>query len=165
MFAVPDNDSDKANILVNENVKGYNLTTGIAILMNQYKTATHKNLIKVENGAVSVSLGYDKENDVNHLTVTAGADGAVNVKNDATEIALGADGSVSANVGYDEEAEEYDSTLSVGADGYLSYVHNNDGKTQLVFTDSGITMRDANNCKVETSNKGVVINGKLKVIV
>lgn len=165
MFTVPDSDTDKTNILVNENVKGYNLTTGIAILMNQYKTATHKNLIKIENGAVSVSLGYDKENDVNHLTVTAGADGAVSVKNGATEIALGADGSVSANVGYDEEAEKYNSTLSVGADGYLSYEHNKDGKTQLVFTDSGITMQDANNCKVETSDEGVVINGKLKVTV
>ena len=76
MFTVPDSDTDKANILVNENVKGYNLTTGIAILMNQYKTATHKNLIKIENGAVSVSLGYDKENDVNHLAVTAEADGS-----------------------------------------------------------------------------------------
>ena len=163
MFTVPDSDSDKANILVNENVKGYNLTTGIAILMNQYKTATHKNLIKIENGAVSVSLGYDKENDVNHLTVTAGADGAVSVKNDATEIALSADGSVSAKVGYDVEAEKYNSTLTVGANGYLSYVHNKDGKTQLVFTSSGITMQDANNCTIETSDEGVVINGKLKV--
>ena len=165
MFTVPDSDTDKANILVNENVKGYNLTTGIAILMNQYKTATHKNLIKIENGAVSVSLGYDKENDVNHLAVTAGADGAVSVKNDATEVTLGADGAISANVGYDEEAEKYNSTLSVGANGYLSYVHNKDGKTQLVFTDSGITMQDANNCKVETSDEGVIINGKLKVTV
>ena len=76
--------------------------------LNQYKTATHKNLIKIENGAVSVSLGYDKENDVNHLAVTAEADGAVSVKNDATEVTLGADGAISANVGYDEEAEKWE---------------------------------------------------------
>lgn len=180
MFAVPDSDSDKANILVNENVKGYNLTTGIAILMNQYKTATHKNLIKVENGAVSITLGYDKENDVNHLTVTAGADGAVSVKNDATEITLGADGSVSANVGYDSEADKYKSisvlnpdgsaTISFGsydtdkskysgviqaqADGYLQY-ENKDGKTKLQFIADKMLMQDANECKIESTKNGV----------
>ena len=163
MFTVPDSDSDKTNILVNENVKGYNLTTGIAILMNQYKTATHKNLIKVENGAVSVSLGYDKENEVNHLTITAGADGAVELKNDATSVTLGADGTLTADVGYDSDNEQYNSTTVIGADGYLNYTHNGDESTALSLTSEGMTVQDANGCTIETSDEGTVINGKLKV--
>ena len=180
MFTVPDADTEKTKIVVNKNAKGYNLTTGIAILINQCKTASHKNLIKIEDGAVTLALGYDKQNDVNHLTVTAGADGAVEVKNDATDLTLGADGTVTANVGYDSEADKYKSVSVLNADGsatvsfgsydsskskysgviqaqdngYLQYEHK-DGKTKLQFTADNMLMQDANGCKIESTKNGV----------
>ena len=194
MFTVPDVDAEKTKIVVNKNAKGYNLTTGIAILINQCKTASHKNLIKIEDGAVTLALGYDKQNDVNHLTVTAGADGAVEVKNDATDLTLGADGTVTANVGYDSDVDKYRSVsvlnadgsatvsfgsydssksaysgvITAGTDGFISYA-NKDGHTSLQFTNSGMTLQDANDCNIQSGaqlvngSKGIVINGKLKI--
>ena len=161
MFTVPDNDTEKTNVIVNKNAKGYNLTTGIAILINQCKTASHKNIIRVEDGAVTLALGYDKQNDKNHLTVTAGADGAVEVKNDATDLQLGADGAITANVSYDSDSSEYKATATIGADGYLSYTHKKDAMTALTFTSSGMTLQDKNGCNIESDNSGVTINGKL----
>ena len=145
MFSVPADETKKADIIVNENVKGYNLTTGIAILFNQYKKATHKNLVQIEdgkinlqlgydkenevnnltistdeNGAIELGLGYDKENEVNHLSISAGADGAINIKNDATTLTLGADGELKAEVGYDSENEIYASVLTAKPDGSVS---------------------------------------------
>jgi hypothetical protein len=60
------------------------------------------------------------------------------------------------------------------SDGYISYQHlkhGNEGedKTKLIFTSSGMTLQDANGCTIESSadgvlgNKGIVINGKLKI--
>lgn len=53
MFTVPDSDTDKKKVIVNENASGYNMLSGLAILINQYKTNSHKNVLKVENGLVS----------------------------------------------------------------------------------------------------------------
>ena len=50
MFTVPDSDTDKVKIKVNKQARGYNLMSGIAILLNQYKTASHKNYIEIDNG-------------------------------------------------------------------------------------------------------------------
>lgn len=180
MFNVPDNDTDKTKIIVNERAKGYNLTSGIAILLNQCKTACHKNVLKIDNGTVTLKLGYDKQNDVNKLTLSTTADGGIDVKNDNTELLLGADGTVTANVGYDSDASKYKSvsvlnpdgsaSISFGSydsskskysgviqaqdNGYLSYEHK-DGKTKLQFTTDNMIMQDANGCKVESTKNGV----------
>lgn len=143
MFNVPDKDTDKIKIIVNERAKGYNLTSGIAILLNQCKTACHKNVLKIDNGTVTLKLGYDKQDDVNKLTLSTTADGGIDVKNDNME-------------------------LSLGADGFISYA-NKDGKTKLEFTADKMLMQDANELKVESTkngingNKGIIINGKLKI--
>lgn len=143
MFDVPDSDSDKTKIIVNKRAKGYNLTTGIAILLNQCKTACHKNVIKFENGAITI-------------------------KNEKTEVTLESSGAVIAKVGYDSTAEKYAGTAQIASDGYLSYSHK-DGKTQLTFTSSTMSMQDAQGCKIESTtngvdgNKGIIINGKLKI--
>lgn len=46
MFTVPDGDK-ATEIKINSEAKGYNLMSGIAILVNQYKKASHKNVITV----------------------------------------------------------------------------------------------------------------------
>jgi hypothetical protein len=125
MFTVPNNDSEKTEILVNPRAKGYNLASGIAILFNQYKKNAHKNLIKIEDNSVSI-------------------------------------------------IQENKCELELDSDGYISYQHlkhGNEGenKTKFVFTSSGMTLQDANGCTIESSangvlgNKGIVINGNLKI--
>lgn len=63
MFTVPDSEDDKKKIIVNEKAKGYNLLSGIAILMNQYKEASHKSVLKVEDGVITVT-NADKEQSI-----------------------------------------------------------------------------------------------------
>ena len=92
MFTVPDSDTEKKKIIVNKNAKGYNLLSGIAILLNQYKTASHKNIIKFDDGKVDLKLAY-KDNK-NLLTMTVNADGEVAIKcnNDKFTVDVNKDG-------------------------------------------------------------------------
>lgn len=138
MFTVPNGEEDKKKIIVNFDAKGYNLMSGIAILINQYKKASHKNVITLEEGKVTVALGYNKDDDKNTLNFTTDADGAVTLSN-----------------------EKY--SVAVDKDGYLSYTNADDEKTQLTFTASGFTIQDKNECKIVSSSEGITINGKLKI--
>lgn len=140
MFTVPDSESDKLKIKVNPQAKGYNLLSGIAILINQYKTASHKNIIKVADGKVDIKLAYDKQKDKNFLTFSSDKDGAIDFGNDKCDV-------------------------KIDKDGYLSYKTKGQGdsKTMLEFKSTGMTIQDKNGCKIETSSTFTTINGKLKV--
>ena len=48
MFTVPDEEDDAIKPIINFDAKGYNLMSGIAILINQYKEASHKNLLTID---------------------------------------------------------------------------------------------------------------------
>jgi hypothetical protein len=69
---------------------------------------------------------------------------------------------------YDSNKSAYSGILEAKADGYISYTHK-DGKTSISMSDSGMTLQDANECKIESGSslvsgsKGIVINGKLKI--
>lgn len=88
MFAVPDGDT-KQNTIVNPVAKGYNLMSGIAILMNQYKKASHENVITVDDGKVNAKL--------NKVEVTTTADGDITLKNPKATVSIDKDGNVSIN--------------------------------------------------------------------
>ena len=49
MFNVKGDDSDK-EIVEDKTAKGYNLASGIAILLNQYKSSGHKNVVTIDEG-------------------------------------------------------------------------------------------------------------------
>ena len=88
MFAVPDGDA-KQNTIVNPVAKGYNLMSGIAILMNQYKKSSHKNVITVEGGNINAKL--------NKVEVTTTADGDITVKNPNATVSIDKNGNVAVN--------------------------------------------------------------------
>ena len=140
MFTVPDSEKDKLKIKVNPQAKGYNLLSGIAILMNQFKTASHKNFIKIADGKVDIKLAYDKNEDKNYLTFSSDKDGAIAFGNDKCDV-------------------------KIDKNGYLSYKtkSQSDNKTMLEFKAQGMTIQDANGCKIVTDNAFTTINGKLKV--
>ena len=51
MFKVTDSESSDTKITVDPEASGYNLASGIAILLNQYKKSGHKNVVTIdENG-------------------------------------------------------------------------------------------------------------------
>lgn len=88
MFAVPDGDT-KQNTIVNPVAKGYNLMSGIAILMNQYKKASHENVITVEDGKINAKL--------NKVEVVTTADGDITLKNPNATVSIDKNGNVSIN--------------------------------------------------------------------
>lgn len=88
MFAVPDGDT-KQNTIVNPVAKGYNLMSGIAILMNQYKKASHENVITVEDGKINAKL--------NKVEITTTADGDIMLKNPKATVSIDKNGNVSIN--------------------------------------------------------------------
>lgn len=49
MFNVNGDDTD-TNIVVDKTAKGYNLASGIAILLNQYKSSGHNNVLTIDSG-------------------------------------------------------------------------------------------------------------------
>ena len=53
MFNVNGDDSDK-EIIVDEKARGYNLASGIAILLNQYKSNAHENVVTVDDTTLTL---------------------------------------------------------------------------------------------------------------
>lgn len=91
MFAVPSG-SQATEVIVNPEAKGYNLTSGIAILINQYKQGTHKNLISIEDGKVTIDNEKTKVEIDTEGNVSIEAEGKYTIKNNDTDLAKVLDG-------------------------------------------------------------------------
>ena len=134
---------EKQEPVVSEGVSSYSCMGGIAFLFNQFQEG-YKNYISFDNGKVDIKLAYDKDNDKNLLSIVTDENGAVTLTNDKATVAL-------------------------DNNGYLAYERkeNNTVKSKLVFTSSGFSMQDENNCTIESSKEEteskVVINGHLTV--
>lgn len=50
MFKVEGDGTKDTKIIVDKDAKGYNLASGIAVLLNQYKSSGHKNVITIDEG-------------------------------------------------------------------------------------------------------------------
>lgn len=50
MFNVKGDETKDVEIVVDKDAKGYNLASGIAVLLNQYKSSGHKNVITIDEG-------------------------------------------------------------------------------------------------------------------
>ena len=83
---------DKNEPIIAEATTGYNVLTGIAILLNQYQEATHKNFIDISDGNLTMKLGYNEDEDKNMVSVTTDTEGNIDVKNNVTSISIGAEG-------------------------------------------------------------------------
>lgn len=67
MFNVEGDETKDTKIVVDKDAKGYNLASGIAVLLNQYKSSGHKNVITIDdggtftfvNGKATVNLNSD----------------------------------------------------------------------------------------------------------
>lgn len=140
MFTVPESEEDKKKIIVNKHANGYNILSGIAILLNQYKKDSHKNIIDVFDGNISLKLGYDENNDKYKFELNSSVDGSITFVNEK-------------------------SSTSIDKDGYLHYANtdSSDNKSKIDFTSSGFTIQDKNGCKIVSDSSYITINGHLKV--
>lgn len=67
--------ADNKDVIVNKNARGYNLFSGIALLCNQYKVNSHKNLITLEDGTATIQLVYNEDDDKNKVITSINSDG------------------------------------------------------------------------------------------
>lgn len=144
-----------SDVLIKEGASGYNIMSGLAFLCNQFKTSTHKNYIRSEDGKLEINLAYSEDDDKNLLSVRSNKDGSVNIASNDTTISLDSEGAVNIT--------SPKATVDLDADGYLSYSNTGDNKTHLTFTSSGMSLQDANGCKLESTDVSIKINEKLEI--
>ena len=149
--------TDNKDVIVNKNARGYNLFSGIALLCNQYKVNSHKNLITLEDGTVTIQLVYNEDDDKNKVIASINSDG---------ELAYSSNENFNLNVNKDGEfaySSNENFNLNVNKDGELAY-SSNDNFNLNVSKDGSFELA-SNNVQITTnSNDEVsVTNGKATV--
>ena len=149
--------TDNKDVIVNKNARGYNLFSGIALLCNQYKVNSHKNLITLEDGTVTIQLVYNEDDDKNKVIASINSDG---------EFAYSSNENFNLNVNKDGElaySSNDNFNLNVNKDGELAY-SSNDNFSLNVSKDGSFELA-SNNVQITTnSNDEVSItNGKATV--
>ena len=149
--------TDNKDVIVNKNARGYNLFSGIALLCNQYKVNSHKNLITLEDGTVTIQLVYNEDDDKNKVIASINSDG---------ELAYSSNENFNLNVNKDGElaySSNENFNLNVNKDGELAY-SSNDNFNLNVSKDGSFELA-SNNVQITTnSNDEVSItNGKATV--
>jgi hypothetical protein len=177
MFTVPDADTEKTKIIVNEQARGYNMTAGIAFLFNQYKEASHHNTIDFSNGNLSLKLAYSKDDEANLLTLDTDKDGAVILNSNGNTVELNKKGELSAKLAYDSDNDKHLLKIDTDKDGAVILNSNNnkamidkDGaftasnsKGNVVMNKNGYLSyknTDDNSTKLDFTSSGMTIQDK-----
>lgn len=88
MFKVTTDESKNAELIEDFNAKGYNLASGIAILINQYKSAGHKNVVTIDKDSIEVEVveGKTKMQIDSSGNITVDTNGKYTIKNSLTDL-------------------------------------------------------------------------------
>ena len=70
---------------------GYTLMGGIAILLNQYQEAYHKNYIGISDGCITLKMAYSEDDDKNLFTFESNADGELTLVSNNVQITTNKD--------------------------------------------------------------------------
>ena len=128
--------TDNKDVIVNKNARGYNLFSGIALLCNQYKVNSHKNLITLEDGTVTIQLVYNEDDDKNKVIASINSDG---------ELAYSSNENFNLNVNKDGEFELVSNNVQVTA--------NSDNEVSITNGKATVKIDSSGNVTVETSGK------------
>lgn len=157
MFTV--DDSTKKDVIVNAQARGYNLISGIAILMNQFKEASHKNLLKLDDGKASLNLAYSKDDDKNLLTIDTDENGAVHLNSNDGKFMFdidNADGDISSKITCN------DATAEINKDSEITV--ENSKASAKIDKDGAVTITSNSNTTISVDKDGnVTINAKGKI--
>ena len=145
------------DIIIDKYASGYNLFSGIAILMNQYKPDFHHNFIDFTEGTVTLRLAYSEDDDDNLLVLTANPDGSFSLNsNDKYSFNVDKDGAVTL--------KSNTVTLSVDKDGNITIT----GKAEAKIDKSGNVTIDAKSGKLSLKNSSAslytILNGMLQTL-
>ena len=128
--------TDNKDVIVNKNARGYNLFSGIALLCNQYKVNSHKNLITLEDGTVTIQLVYNEDDDKNKVIASINSDG---------ELAYSSNENFNLNVNKDGEFELVSNNVQGTA--------NSDNEVSITNGKATVKIDSSGNVTVETSGK------------
>ena len=132
MFIVPEDKKTLTDPVIKENASGYNLFSGIAILINQNKEATYKNVLKLADGTVDLKLAWDKDNEENLFTLNVNADGSCSLKSAKVNASINAEGTISL-------ANE-NASVSIDKDGVLTFTNGDNGATVTISNNGNVTI-------------------------
>lgn len=104
---------EKNEPIISSGGTGYNVLTGIAILLNQYQEATHKNYLDISDGCITLKLAYSKDDDKNFFELTTDNKGGFVLKNNEATTSLNSDGEFSFTSGEVSVTTNKDNEITV----------------------------------------------------
>jgi hypothetical protein len=116
MFTLPEGD-ERLKVIVNPKASGYNLCSGIAILLNQYKTARHHNYVKINNGTLDLKMAYDKDSEKNLFEFKTTNKGEFTLKSNDVEISADKDNEITIDNGKATITVDKNGNVSVDSKG------------------------------------------------
>ena len=128
--------TDNKDVIVNKNARGYNLFSGIALLCNQYKVNSHKNLITLEDGTVTIQLVYNEDDDKNKVIASINSDG---------EFAYSSNDNFNLNVNKDGSFELASNNVQITT--------NSNDEVSITNGKATVKIDSSGNVTVETSGK------------
>lgn len=144
--------------IISEAVTGYCMTGGIAILMNQYQEAFHKNFIDVSDGKLTMKLAYSEDDEKNLLVLET---------NELGEITLQTNDNFTETVNKDGELDIKcnDTNINVNKSNEIAITT---GKAKVNIDSSGNITIDAMGGKLSLKNDKAslfsILDGMLKIL-
>ena len=96
---------------------GYTLMGGIAILLNQYQEAYHKNYIDISDGCITLKMAYSEDDDKNLFTFESKADGALTLVSNNVQIATNKDSEITVTNGKATITVDKNGNVTIDAQG------------------------------------------------
>lgn len=144
--------------IISEAVTGYCMTGGIAILMNQYQEAFHKNFIDVSDGKLTMKLAYSEDDEKNLLVLET---------NELGEITLQTNDNFTETINKDGELDIKcnDTNINVNKSNEIAITT---GKAKVNIDSSGNITIDAMGGKLSLKNDKAslfsILDGMLKIL-
>ena len=144
--------------IISEAVTGYCMAGGIAILMNQYQEAFHKNFIDVSDGKLTMKLAYSEDDEKNLLVLET---------NELGEITLQTNDNFTETVNKDGELDIKcnDTNINVSKSNEIAITT---GKAKVNIDSSGNITIDAMGGKLSLKNDKAslfnILDGMLKIL-
>lgn len=172
-FSVDMFDTEKDEVIIDETASGYNLFSGIAILLNQYRKNQHMNKMLCKEDGITLELGYDEDSEVNNTTVNIAKNGAMTLQtgynSDAgqynNDISISEAGIVAVKTAYDKDKGAYKNVIDLTDTGAFKFTVGDNFIQADLSSDGTVSLTDSNGMSMETSSDGVTIdvNGKAEV--
>ena len=96
---------------------GYTLMGGIAILLNQYQEAYHKNYIDISDGCITLKMAYSEDDDKNLFTFESNADGELTLVSNDVQITANKDSEITVMNGKATITVDKNGNVTIDAQG------------------------------------------------